>query len=160
MTISRYFKTAVLGDGTPVPAPLVASVTRFVRFNEVDPLNVVWHGHYASYFEDARVAFGERYGLGYQAMYDPGFVTPVKQLQIDYEAPLRFNQECVITGSLFWSEAARLNFEYTVTDGEGRLTTRGYTVQLFLTLAGELVYARPDFYEAFRARWKNGLTGI
>lgn len=160
MDISRYFKTPVLADGSPAPAPLGVTVTRLVRFSETDPLNVVWHGHYASYFEDARVAFGERYGLGYQAIYDAGFVTPVKQMHIDYEAPLRFNQECRITASLFWSDAARLNFEYVVADGEGRLTTRGYTVQLFVTLKGDLFYAKPDLYEAFCARWKNGLLGV
>jgi hypothetical protein len=29
-----------------------------VRFNEADPLGIVWHGHYIRYFEDGREAFG------------------------------------------------------------------------------------------------------
>lgn len=80
-------------------------------------------------------------------------------MHIDYEAPLRFGQECRITASLFWSEAARLNFEYVIQDAEGRVTTRGYTVQLFLTLGGELLYAKPDFYERFCARWRENSSG-
>ena len=36
-----------------------------IRFSEVDSMHVVWHGNYAKYFEDAREAFGEKYGLDY-----------------------------------------------------------------------------------------------
>lgn len=158
MNAPRYFKPPRnMADGRPAPAPLTASATRVVRFNEVDPLGVLWHGHYASYFEDARVAFGERHGLGYLAIHKAGFVTPVKRMLLDYEAPLRFSQECRITATLFWSDAARLNFEYAIEDAEGRVTTRGCTVQLFVTLAGELSYAKPDFYEAFCAKWREGM---
>jgi acyl-CoA thioester hydrolase len=158
MRLSRYFKpSGPLADGSPAPPPLAVETARVVRFNEVDPLNVVWHGHYASYFEDARLAFGERYGLSYQAMYAAGFATPIKRLHVDYEAPLRFNQECGITAVLFWNDAARLDFEYLIRDMQGRVLTRGYTVQLFVSLGGELSYAKPDFYEAFCQRWQKGL---
>jgi acyl-CoA thioester hydrolase len=153
MPASRYFpQPRNLAEAAP--PPLNAGTARVVRFNEVDPLGIVWHGHYASYFEDARAAFGDKYGLGYQTIYDAGFIAPVKQMHIDYEAPLRFGQECRITASLFWSDAARLNFEYVIQDAEGRVTTRGCSIQLFLTLGGELLYAKPDFYEAFCARWR------
>lgn len=158
MLTSRYFKPARKpSDGSALPPPLAASASRRVRFNEVDALGVVWHGHYASYFEDARTAFGERYGVDYQFMRDSGIVTPVKQMRVDYEAPLRFGQEFAVMGVLFWSEAARLNFEYVITGEDGRVFTRGCTVQLFVTLDdGGLLYAKPDFYEAFCGRWQRG----
>jgi acyl-CoA thioester hydrolase len=159
MIVPHYFKPSQdLAGGRPAPAPRVATTTRGVRFNEVDSLNVLWHGHYASYFEDARVVFGERHGLGYQAIHAAGFVTPVKRMRVDYEAPLRFNQECRITAALFWSDAARLNFEYAISDMEDTIVTRGCTVQLFVTLAGDLCYAKPDFYEAFCAKWREAST--
>ena len=44
---------------------LQASKEIEVRFSEVDSMNVVWHGSYALYFEDAREAFGAKYGLEY-----------------------------------------------------------------------------------------------
>ena len=44
-----------------------------IRFNEVDSMGVVWHGHYATYFEDAREEFGRKYGLEYLMMYEKGF---------------------------------------------------------------------------------------
>ena len=43
---------------------LVASKHFEVRFSEVDSMNIVWHGSYPLYFEDAREAFGAKYGLG------------------------------------------------------------------------------------------------
>ena len=33
-----------------------------VRFSEVDSIKMVWHGHYMTYMEDAREAFGRKYG--------------------------------------------------------------------------------------------------
>jgi len=44
---------------------LKASTEIEVRFSEVDSMNIVWHGAYSLYFEDAREAFGKKYGLGY-----------------------------------------------------------------------------------------------
>lgn len=153
-----YFKPARRPtDGAP--PPLVFSVARVARFDEVDPLGVVWHGRYASYFEDARVALGNHYGFGYQDMLKAGVVAPIKQMHMDFEAPLRFEQQCRITARLFWNDAARLDFEYTIHAADGALLTRGYTVQLFLTAAGELCLGKPDCYEAFCARWKAGKLG-
>ncbi len=46
-------------------ALLTERVEILVRFNEADPLGIVWHGHYVRYFEDGREAFGNKYGLRY-----------------------------------------------------------------------------------------------
>ena len=36
------------------------SIDLRIRFNEIDALGIVWHGHYIKYFEDAREAFGKK----------------------------------------------------------------------------------------------------
>ncbi len=38
---------------------LVSTTEVLVRFNEADPLGIVWHGHYIRYFEDGREDFGK-----------------------------------------------------------------------------------------------------
>lgn len=157
MTVSRYFTPARRSANEATPPPISLTVTRIARFHEIDPLNVVWHGHYASYFEDARVAFGDKFGIGYTTMYACGVVTPVKQMHIEYDAPLRFGEECAVTATLFWNAAARLDFEYAIRNAAGTVTTKGYTVQLFTTLAGEMLFAKPDFYEDFCSRWRQNL---
>lgn len=139
------------------PAPLSCSVARVCRFEEVDPLNVMWHGRYPSYFEDARAAFGERYGLSYADFYREKVALPLRQLHIDYLVPIRLAQEVRVEAKLHYCEAARLNFEYTVFSSQGDVLTTGCSVQLFCRMPeGELCLAPPDFYAAILQRWKNG----
>jgi len=151
-----YFTLETMPDGRLAPPPLCCTVERTARFEEVDPLNVVWHGRYPSYFEDARVAFGATYNLGYIDFYQARLVVPIKQMSFDYVQPLRFAQTCRITATLHWSEAARLNFSYAITDLSGAVLTTGYTVQLFLNTDMELFMVKPDFYANFCSLWKNG----
>jgi acyl-CoA thioester hydrolase len=151
-----YFKQETMPDGSSAPLPLCFTVERTARFEEVDPLNVVWHGRYPSYFEDARVAFGAAYNLHYVDFYNAGLVVPIKQMGFDYVRPLRFAQVCRITATLHWSEAARLNFSYAITDLSGAVLTTGYTVQLFLNTDMELFMVKPDFYANFCSLWKSG----
>ncbi|MGE4441642.1 MAG: acyl-CoA thioesterase [Desulfomicrobium sp.] len=146
-----YFKTA---PGSP--APLRLDVERRIRFQEVDTLGIVWHGHYPSYFEDARVALGNHYGVGYLDFHRENVITPIKQLWTDYIAPLHFGESCTITAILHWTEAARINFEFEIRNQTGILATTGYTVQLFLDRAGNILTYPPDFYQKFLESWKKG----
>lgn len=150
-----YFKPET-DDGGHVPPPLSVTVTRRARFEEVDPLSVVWHGRYASYFEDARLALGEKFGLGYEAVYDLGFITPIKQFHVDYALPLLFNRNYAITAAMHWTRAARINIVYSIADMNGKVCTTGYSVQLFLTLEKEVCMGQPDFYMNFCERWQRG----
>lgn len=137
------------------PAPRRASVRRAVRFEEVDPLGIVWHGRYPSYLEDGRVAFGARYGLEYLRMRDEGFAAPVVQMHLDYHAPLRFGESCEIEAALHWCDAARLNFEYRVTRlGDDAPAASGYTVQMLTDLSGEVLVAWPEYLERWREAWR------
>ena len=65
------------------PSKNILQTTKRVelRFNEVDSMGLVWHGHYAKFFEDAREEFGKKFGLGYLDIYDSGFYAPLVDLQ-------------------------------------------------------------------------------
>lgn len=138
------------------PPPLHITVKRRVRFEEADPLGIVWHGRYSSYFEDARGAMGEKYGIGYLDFYRNGVVAPIRILHIDYHLPLRFYEDFTIEGILHWSEAARINFEYIIRNSEGGISTTGYTVQVMLDKDDNLLLVPPPFYREFCERWKEG----
>lgn len=142
-------------DGAP--PPLRVMVDRQVRFEEVDPLNIVWHGRYPSFFEDARVAFGEKYGIGYLDCYERGILTPIKMMHVDYFRPLRFPEQFSIEGILHWSEAARLNFEFIIRNKAQEITTTGYTVQMLLDPELNIMLLPPPFVREFLDRWKNGV---
>lgn len=146
-----YFPT---GEGAP--PPLKVSVERKVRFEEVDPLNIVWHGRYPGYFEDARVALGEKYGLGYLDFYRDGILTPIKKLHVDYFRPLSFPEPFTIEGLLHYTPAARLNFEFVIRNASGEVTTTGYTVQMLLDVKQEIMLVPPPFLARFLERWEKG----
>jgi len=139
------------------PQPLRVTVERQVRFEEVDPLNIVWHGRYPSYFEDARVAFGEKYGIGYMECYAQGILTPIKKMHVDYFRPLRFQERFTIEGILHWSAAARLNFEFIIRNRAEEVTTTGYTVQMLLDSEMNIMLIPPPFLHDFLERWEKGL---
>lgn len=145
-----YFKSSP-GD----PLPLTASVDRRVRFEEVDPLSIVWHGRYPSYFEDGRMAFGGKYGLDYLNMYKEDFIAPIVQLHIDYHNPLFFQEDFTIVTSLHWTEAVKLNFSYKIIkQPDQQIIATGYTVQILTNLNKELLLVRPEYLEHFFERWK------
>jgi acyl-CoA thioester hydrolase len=150
--MSRAYFTPQQG----APSPLRVCVERSVRFEEVDPLNIVWHGRYPSFFEDARVAFGDKYGIGYLDCYERGILTPIKKLHLDYFRPLRFPEPFTIEGILHWSEAARLDFEFIIRNSQQEVTTTGYTVQMMLDPQQNIMLIPPPFVQEFRERWRCG----
>lgn len=141
----------------PGPDPLRESVLRTVRFEEVDPLGIVWHGRYPSYFEDARLALCNRIGIGYRDCYAAEVATPIRQIHVDYQKPLLFEEQFSIEAILHWSEAARLNIEYVLRNLAGEITTTGYTVQLLTDPRQQLpLLVVPPFLQEFRRRWRAG----
>lgn len=141
---------------TPVdsPAPLRHTVGRTVRFEEVDPMNIVWHGRYPGYFEDGRVALGDMYGIGYMDLYKHGIAAPIKKMQVDYIKPLHFGETFSIETLLHWTEAARMNYEFIIRNKKGEITTTGCTVQLFMQ-GTELMMYQPEFFAQMCLKWKN-----
>src|ERR1700733_9851853 len=83
-----------------------------VRFNEADPLGIVWHGHYIRYFEDGREAFGKKHGISYLDVHKQGFVIPVVNVQCDYKRSLRYGDTMIIETTFEACEAAKMKFTY------------------------------------------------
>jgi acyl-CoA thioester hydrolase len=138
------------------PLPLEQVCQRTVRFEELDPLRIVWHGRYASYLEDGRVAFGERYGVNYSDFRDAGLVVPLAEWHLFYKKPLELNDRVTITTRLHWSRGARINFSYELSTPEKGVTATGYTIQLFLDTVGTVQIVPPPFWDRFLTRWEQG----
>lgn len=135
-------------------SPLHVRIERTVRFEEVDSLEYMWHGRYASWLEDGREAFGKLHQLSYLDFFGQGVAVPIKLFHLDFHHPLRYAQTYSIDASLLWNEAAVLDFEYVLKDSDGIVTTTGYTTQLMLARDGKLLLEQPAFYKEFCARWR------
>ena len=121
-----------------------------VRFNETDPLGIVWHGHYITYFEDGREDFGRHHGISYQDIQHQGYVTPVVKCLCEYKSPLRHGDEAWIETTFVSQSAAKILFRYKIFHSSGRLVATGETIQVFTDPAGELQLTNPAFFE----NWK------
>ena len=126
-----------------------------VRFNEADPLGIVWHGHYVRYFEDGREAFGHAYGLSYLDIYHQGYSVPVVKLQCDYKKSLRYGDTILIETVFTPSVAAKLDFHYKVYNAATReIVATGSTLQVFMDLKrNELQLINPTFFEVWKKKY-------
>ena len=125
-----------------------------IRFSEVDSMNVVWHGSYALYFEDAREAFGEKYGLTYLGYIEKGYYAPLVELKFPYKHPLKYGSKPRIDIVYRPTQAAKVVFDYEIHDtADDSLVATGTSIQVFMDLNYELVWESPEFYKEWQERW-------
>jgi acyl-CoA thioester hydrolase len=125
-----------------------------VRFNEADPLGIVWHGHYIRYFEDGREAFGKRFGVSYLDFYKQGLAVPVISVQCDYKKPLRYGESILVQCVYENTPAAKLVFRYKIFEAVTReLVATGSSVQVFVDAKTfQLQLTIPVFFESWKSK--------
>lgn len=134
---------------------LSASKKLEIRFSEVDSMNIVWHGSYPLYFEDAREEFGKKYDLGYMKIFANGYFAPLVELSFKYKKPLVYEMEPIITITYVPTEAAKIVFNYEITDArDGSVYATGRSVQVFMDRKYQLVWENPEFYREWKKKWK------
>jgi acyl-CoA thioester hydrolase len=128
-----------------------------VRFNEADPLGIVWHGHYIRYFEDGREAFGATHGLSYLDVYNKGFVIPIVNVQCDFKKSVRYGDRVIVETTYLPCEAAKMEFKYRLFNAAtGELAATGCSTQVFLNKEGSVLQlTNPPFFEDWKR--KHGL---
>jgi acyl-CoA thioester hydrolase len=129
-----------------------------VRFNEADPLGIVWHGHYIRYFEDGREAFGNTHGLRYLDFYKQGFVVPIVNVVCDYKLSLRYGDTMMVETSYIPCEAAKIIFHYHIYNAaNNKLVAKGSSVQVFLDKEHSLLQlTNPPFF--YNWKKEHGMT--
>lgn len=100
-----------------------------VQFQDCDPAQIVWHGHYFRYFEAARGALLRKIDYDYPAMRASNYVWPVIEAHVRFARPLRYAQRIrVQAGLVEWENRMKIN--YRVADAaSGERVSTGYTVQ-------------------------------
>ena len=133
---------------------LVSTTEVLVRFNEADPLGIVWHGHYIRYFEDGREDFGKQYGIGYLDFYNNGFVIPVVNVDCSFKKPLRYGDSVIVETSFIPCDAAKIQFSYRLFNKQNmELVATGNSVQVFLDKElSVLQILNPPFFEEWKRK--------
>lgn len=126
-----------------------------VRFNEVDSLRIVWHGHYVKYLEEAREVFGKKYEMGYLDIEKHGYASPIVKVDIDYKQQLRYGDEVIVEAEYVDTAAAKLVFQYTLwRKKDMAVVAKAKTIQVFLDLKTlELSLNHPKFGIDWKKKW-------
>jgi acyl-CoA thioester hydrolase len=113
-----------------------------VQFFDLDPMEVVWHGHYVKYLEIARCALLDRIGYNYQQMKASGYAWPVIDMHIRYASSATFGQRLKLRAEIVEWES---KIQYLITDTmTGRRLSRASTTQVAVDgTSGEMCFVSP-----------------
>lgn len=125
-----------------------------VRFSEVDIMNVVWHGAYPLYYEDAREAFGKQYKLSYERYLNEKVYAPIVELNIKYKKPITYGMKPVVRIKYVPTAAAKIIFDYEIINPDnGDVLSTARSTQVFMDLDYKLMWESPDFYTEWKKMW-------
>ncbi|NJD55562.1 MAG: acyl-CoA thioesterase [Nitrospirae bacterium] len=120
-----------------------------VRFPEVDSFDVVWHGHYITYFEIGRLDLCGRFGLSPATMKQLGYFAPVVDMKCRIRASARYDDGLIVQTSVNPSDKAMLVFTYTIIREKDRqVIAEGETAHVLLTLDRKMLYEVPEEVKA------------
>ncbi len=114
-------------------------------------MNIMWHGSYPLYFEDAREAFGLKFGIDYLTIFGNGYYAPLVDIEFHYKRPIVYGMTVRVDIVYRPTDAAKIIFDYKIYNvADDELMATGHSVQVFLDKSYQLVWNNPPFYE----KWK------
>jgi acyl-CoA thioester hydrolase len=126
------------------PSRWFAETETQVQFFDLDPMEIVWHGHYVKYLEIARGALLDTIDYNYTAMRASGYVWPVIDMHLRYIAPAAYGQRLKLRAEIVeWEN--RLRIAYLIRDAvTGRRLSRATTTQVAVAVATqEMCFVSP-----------------
>lgn len=117
-------------------------------------MQVVWHGEYIRYFEDGRISFGDRYGIGYLDVVNQGYMVPIVELDCQFKQSLVFGDEAIIETRYINTPSAKIFFEYIIyRASDEEVVATGSSTQAFINMNRELELTNPEFYLEWKKKW-------
>jgi acyl-CoA thioester hydrolase len=116
-----------------------------IQFYDLDPMNIVWHGNYARFLEQARCALLEKIGYSYQEMADSGYAYPIVDMRLKYIRPTTLMQKIEVEATLDeWEN--RIRISYLIRDAvSGEKLSKARTTQMAVEMeSGETSFVCPD----------------
>jgi acyl-CoA thioester hydrolase len=113
-------------------ALITATIDIQIPFQDIDPMQVAWHGNYFRYFEAARAELLRKINYDYPQMQASNFLWPIIEVHTRFIQPLRYGQHIRVSAALMeWEN--RMKIDYLVLDAaNGKRLTKAYTIQCAL----------------------------
>lgn len=114
-----------------------------VPFYDLDPMNIVWHGNYIKYLEEARTEFFRKLNYDYMDMYSDGIMYPIAKMDLKFIKSANFGDELVVRCILKELEPA-IVIKYEIYSGEEKIFTAN-SMQIGVDVkTGESLYEAPE----------------
>lgn len=102
-----------------------------VQPHHTDYGGMVWHGHYLTWMEAARVECLRSIGVDFADLVALGCDLPVVELSIRYHRALQLGMQAIVRTRMVEATGVRINWDYTIVSPDGQ--------QLYLTAQVTLV---------------------
>ena len=126
-----------------------------VQYYETDQMGIVHHSNYIRWFEEARIDFLEKMGMGYHEMEAAGILSPVLSVEAKYLRMVYFGDTVTIQTTIKEYNGIKLTVSYEVlNDKTGMVHCSGVTKHCFINKEGKplsLKQACPEFHNLFAA---------
>lgn len=120
-----------------------------VRFAETDAQGVVFYGNFATFQDEAVLAYYREMGHEYGEMLDEGWEVFIVHLDLDYHAPARFGDHLRHGVRVADMGTSSITFEYVCQRAaDGRTIVDGSVVHVFADDAGSARDIPASFREA------------
>jgi acyl-CoA thioester hydrolase len=117
-----------------------------VRYAETDQMGYVYYGHYATYFEVARVEMLRSMGFTYKKFEEEGILLPVLQYSIKYIRPAFYDDLLTIKTIMNELPSARIHFQYETYNEKKELLNKSETTLVFVEKKSGRPTAPPDYF--------------
>ena len=117
-----------------------------VPFFDLDPMQIVWHGNYLNYFEIARAALFDHYGVDLYSFYEKNqLIFPIIKTSTKHILPLRYRDE-IICKAMLVDANIKLVVDFEIRKAEdGKVCTRGRTEQVTVKVPEmETIFSIPE----------------
>jgi acyl-CoA thioester hydrolase len=116
-----------------------------VRYGETDQMGFAYYGNYAQYFEMGRTEWLRKLGITYKKMEETGIMLPVKNLNINYLKPAKYDDLLTLKTTLIKMPSAKIEFSYEVFNEENELLTTANTTLVFVNMETNKPTRAPEY---------------
>ncbi|MGH6649216.1 acyl-CoA thioesterase [Aquabacterium sp.] len=104
-------------------------------FHDLDPMDIVWHGHYVKYLELARNALMARFNYDYPQMRESGYAWPIVDMKMKYVGSAHYGQRLKVRAQIVeWQNRLKVDYLIRCADTGAKLHTAS-SIQVALDIS-------------------------
>lgn len=85
---------------------------RMAQYYETDGMTVIHHANYLHWMEEARIAWMDAIGYGFEKLLSLGIMSPLSGISIQYIKPVRFKDQVNVNVKLLTYDGVHIDFGY------------------------------------------------